>query len=150
MLMHSNPDIISALMECRDTPAIRALLKCDTSPYWSDHTDFDRNSKSRPKRLGTKSVERILINTLVPFLFIYGKYRGLTGVDQRATDMLMEIAQEDNRITRQWMDSGMPNRHAADSQALLHLKRHYCDKFRCTECAIGHDILKKPQLMHDR
>ncbi len=150
MLMSHNHDFAHALIECRDTHAMHVLLKCDTSDYWCDHTDFDRPAKYRLKRLGIRSAERVMINTLIPFLFIYGKYRGLTDIDRRATDMLMEIAQENNRITRQWTDASMPNRHAADSQALLHLKRHFCDKFRCTECAIGHDILKEPQMMYGR
>ena len=41
------------------------------------------------------------------------------------------------RITRM----GIENKRAFDSQALLELKRHYCDKKRCLECAIGNKLL---------
>jgi len=142
--MSRHSDLAAAILECNDVKSMRRLLSCEVSEYWQGHTDFDRPSKMRHKHLGTGSVDRILINTVIPFLFIYGKYRGTSEIGRRAADLLMEIPSENNRITRIWESAGVPNRHAADSQALLHLKRHFCDAFRCTQCAIGHEILNKP------
>jgi hypothetical protein len=37
---------------------------------------------------------------------------------------------------------GVKSENAADSQALLQLKKYYCDKKRCLECSIGFAVLK--------
>jgi hypothetical protein len=39
---------------------------------------------------------------------------------------------------------GLPAESSADSQALLELKKHYCEAHRCLECAIGNFLLKAP------
>jgi len=37
---------------------------------------------------------------------------------------------------------GLENRHAWDSQALIELKKAYCDARRCLECAAGNSLLR--------
>jgi hypothetical protein len=50
---------------------------------------------------------------------------------------------EKNSLLAGWVRLGVSNRHAADSQALLQLKKHYCDPKKCLECAIGKLLLGK-------
>ncbi len=137
--------LISHLVEAESLKSVEGMFFVGRSMYWEDHSDFDRPSKSRARSLGAGSVYSILINSVCPFLFIYGKYRGSEHLCERALDYFMEIPAEQHRITRGWTGVGMPNLHAGHSQALIHLKATYCNHHKCPACSIGNHILTKPE-----
>ena len=56
---------------------------------------------------------------------------------------LEELKAEDNRIIRIWRECGLKVDSAADSQALIQLKREYCDMKKCLHCRFGYEYLKK-------
>ena len=41
-----------------------------------------------------------------------------------------------------WQGCGLTVDNAGDSQALIQLKREYCDKRECIRCRIGYEYLK--------
>ena len=45
--------------------------------------------------------------------------------------------------TKKFEVFGIRSKNVYESQALLELKKNYCDYKKCLECAIGHFILKK-------
>jgi uncharacterized protein DUF2851 len=137
--------LISHLVEAGSLKSLRGMFFVGRSMYWEDHSDFDKPSKRRARSLGTGSVYSILINSVCPFLFIYGKYRGSEQLCERALDYFMEIPAEQHRITRGWTRIGMPNLNAGQSQALIHLKAHYCNHHKCPACSIGNHILTKTE-----
>jgi hypothetical protein len=55
---------------------------------------------------------------------------------------LEELPAENNYILRQWQDCGLQVGTAADSQALIQLKRQYCDRIDCLRCRFGYEYLK--------
>jgi hypothetical protein len=55
------------------------------------------------------------------------------------------VAAEKNHITEGFVQCGIDNKNAFDSQALIELKNSYCDQKRCLDCAIGNALLKKIQ-----
>jgi len=142
--MSATEHLISHLVEASSLKSLRGMFFVGRSMYWEDHSDFDKPSKKRARSLGAGSVYSILINSVCPFLFIYGKYRGSERLCERALDYFMEIPAEQHRITRGWTGIGMPNLNAGHSQALIHLKAHYCNHHKCPSCAIGNHILTKP------
>ena len=142
-LLMSCPHLARSVLDAAEVGDLVAMLQVRTSDYWTGHTDFDRPCKPRVKRLGKSSAEVIVINTLIPFMFAYGKYRGSSELQDRAVDFLMALPPESNRITREWEQIGMKSVNAGQSQGLIHLKRQYCDKFRCADCVIGHYIMNK-------
>ena len=60
---------------------------------------------------------------------------------ERAFDLFEEIKPEDNNIVRMWQECGLQVRNAGDSQALIQLKKEYCDKKECLRCRIGREYL---------
>jgi hypothetical protein len=56
--------------------------------------------------------------------------------------LLETMPPEHNRILKKWEELGAPHQHAGHSQALLHLKREYCDEKQCLSCEIGTALLK--------
>ena len=46
-------------------------------------------------------------------------------------------------IIRMWQQVGLPVKTAGDSQALIQLKKEYCDKKDCLRCRFGYEYLKQ-------
>ena len=59
----------------------------------------------------------------------------------RASQFLEELKAEYNYITRMWAECGLEAEHAGDSQALIQLKKEYCDLKKCLYCRIGYEYL---------
>ena len=55
--------------------------------------------------------------------------------------MLQGIKAEDNSLTRPFAEAGIPCGDAFTSQALIELRRNYCDTRKCLYCRIGHRLL---------
>jgi hypothetical protein len=87
-------------------------------------------------------LDLLLINTAIPMLFAYGRYQGNEQLCDRAFGFLEQLKAESNHIIRMWSECGIDVRSAADSQALIQLKNHYCDKKDCLRCRIGYEYLK--------
>lgn len=111
---------MSALLECTDVKAIGKL--------------FDSK--------GAK-LDLLIINTVVPILFAYGRAKGKEDLCERAFDMLEELKPESNAIVRMWQECGLNVQSAGDSQALIQLKNEYCNKRECLRCRIGFEYLRQ-------
>lgn len=64
--------------------------------------------------------------------------------------MLLEsIDAENNQIIQQFANLGVVANDALQSQALLQLKKEYCDPKRCLECRIGQLLIKSDEFRTD-
>ena len=95
------------------------------------------------KGLTDSSINLLLINTVVPVLYAYGRYHNEEIYEERAIGLLEQLKAEDNYIMRQWRNCGIKVDTAADSQALIQLKREYCDRKDCLRCRFGYEFLKR-------
>ena len=118
------------------------MLKVETSDYWTRHFTFDKDSNYQPKTLGHKSIDNIIINSIVPLLYTYGKKMRYEKLKKRAILFLKSIKAEKNTITRNWNELNQEMKSAYDSQAMIELKNVYCSNKKCLNCAIGKSILK--------
>jgi hypothetical protein len=118
------------------------MFDTDVSGYWKTHYMFDQESERKSKKLGRTSIELIIINTVIPFLFHYGRINYNEDLKDRALRFLEELKPESNEVIRKYKALQFPVDSAFDTQALLQLKSAYCDRKRCLECAIGNAILK--------
>ena len=100
--------------------------------------------------LSASATRLILINTVAPLLYAYGSSRGEEKWTDRATDMLEELPAENNRILRVWKECGLRVASAADSQALIQLKKMYCDRLDCLRCQFGYAYLRSSAARGDR
>lgn len=142
-LYHRSYGLLSQLMEKENLKEIRDLLRGGTSEYWLNHYTFGGCSPANPKTLSDSSINLIIINTIVPILYAYGIHRDKDKLCSRATRFLEELKPENNYIIRMWSECGLKVSHAGDSQALIQLKKEYCDKKKCLYCRIGYEFLKK-------
>ena len=84
----------------------------------------------------------LTINTIVPILFAYGRYKANEKYVDRAFYMLEQLKAEKNNIVAMWQECGLKADTAADSQALIQLKTKYCDRRDCLRCRIGYQYMK--------
>lgn len=125
------------LLEHGNIPDIFSAGNIITSEYWFTHYMFGRSSVFSRKIMGTDSINLLLINGIVPFLFFYGYEKDDAVSREKALGLLEKIPAERNAIIRQWRVEGISVANALESQALIHLRKHYCDRLRCLECRIG-------------
>lgn len=114
----------------------------EVTEYWTTHFAFGCESKASSKHLSEASLNLLLINTVVPMLFAYGRHKQEEKITDRAFDFLEQLKAEDNHITRTWKDVGLTVDNAGDSQALIQLKNEYCDRRDCLRCRFGYEYLK--------
>jgi len=134
------------ILETGSFDEITGTLDISASSYWDTHYIFDKPSAPRKKNLGNDSINLLVINGIVPFLFLYGLEKDRPDLREKALSFLEHVAAESNSVIERWAEVGLPLSNALHSQALLHLKRFYCDKKRCLDCRIGSVLLANPEV----
>lgn len=135
--------LFSSVLEIEDYKQLRLYFQSSVSEYWKNHYSFGKESKSGQKFLGDSSLDTILINTVVPILFAYGKKNDLERYCDRALTFLDSIKPERNSIVSEFKEAGVTPVNASETQALIQLKKEYCDMRKCLYCKIGYQILSK-------
>ena len=133
---------LSQLLECETIKQVRQLLATQVTPYWATHYLFGEESTRSEKKLSVASLNLQVINTVCPILFAFGKHKNAEKYCERAFDLLDKLKAENNHIVRMWKEVGLKVDTAGDSQALIQLKKAYCDRKDCLRCRIGYEYLK--------
>ncbi len=137
-LMHDTESLLSKILETNDIEQLKQYFKVKASVYWDSHYNFNKKSKRKTeKELGDSSAQILIINVVIPFLFVYGDKQNKPHLKNRALDFLEQLPSESNSIIRKWEKLGINSRSAFESQALLQLKNHYCEAKKCLNCHIG-------------
>lgn len=134
---------LSQLLEATTVQEAKQVLSTCVTEYWETHYTFGSTSVKNEKHISPFSLNLLIINTVVPILFAYGRHRGEEKYCDRAFDFLEELKAENNHIVRMWKLCGLEVENAGDSQALIQLKKEYCDKKECLRCRIGYEYLKR-------
>ncbi|MEO6037512.1 MAG: DUF2851 family protein [Saprospiraceae bacterium] len=141
-LVHQSAHLFSQVLATDGLRSLENLFTAQPADYWRSHYQFGKESRPNSKTLGRDFVQLLIINTVVPVLFHYGRSKGDGEMQTRALRLLEELPAEKNAVLEDWAALGIRAHQAYQSQALLHLKTRYCDAKRCLECGIGNYILK--------
>jgi hypothetical protein len=136
---------LSQLVECVTIDQLRSVLGSQVTPYWETHYTFGSASDRNEKHISMGSINLLMINTAIPMLFAYGRHKKKEVLCDRAFDFLEQLKPENNHIIRMWQEVGLPVKTAGDSQALIQLKKEYCDKKDCLRCRFGYEYLKRKE-----
>ncbi len=134
---------LSQLTACKNVLQLQDLMSTKVTPYWETHYTFGSKSDPNEKNLSPFSLNLLMINTCIPMLFAYGRHTANDALCDRAFDLLEQLKAENNYIIRLWKECGLEVKTAGDSQALIQLKKEYCDKKECLRCRIGFEYLKR-------
>lgn len=143
MLVHNSSHLFSKVIEAKSIKEIKNMLNVTANDFWNTHYTLHEPSGHKIKNLGALMVDNLLINTILPVLFVYAAAHRDVKVQQKIIEWLQDLPKENNRITRLWEDATVKHTNAFDSQALFFLKKNYCDVKLCLSCAVGNSILKK-------
>jgi hypothetical protein len=142
-LLQKSGRLFSVMLEKDDFQSLRLHFQAEPSDYWQTHYTFGKESKKSVKLLGDTSLNTLLINTIAPILFAYGKKIASEKYCERAIHILESIKPESNSIVNEFRHSGINPKHAFDTQAIIQLRKEYCDKRKCLYCRIGHVLLSR-------
>ncbi len=142
MLIHHSTALFSRVLETENLDELRKLFDVSASEYWDTHYRFNKISEeNRQKTLGESAFNNLVINTIVPLLFVYGDQHLDQGMKDRALQLLEKLAPESNQIIRKWNELGIDSRSAFETQALIQLKNSYCENKKCLHCQLGAKII---------
>jgi hypothetical protein len=140
-LMGRPERLFSQVLACHDIAEVSGLFNVQASQFWNNHYTFETLSPVMPKNFGTAAVQILIINTVVPFLFLYGKSTALEDLKEKALSWLGMLPAEDNRLVNRWKDCGMKVSNAFDTQGVIQLVNLYCNRKRCLACSVGSHII---------
>jgi hypothetical protein len=134
--------LFSWSLECKSLAEIRNRLLVRANDYWHHHYVFDKPSPFREKLLGNEMINNMIINSIIPILYTYGKTMPDTQVLKKAISWIEQIPAEKNNQMKGWKQIGISVKKASGSQALMELKKQFCDPRKCLECDIGRFLLQ--------
>lgn len=112
------------------------------SGYWLSHFSLaDAAPTSAPPSVSRATADVLTINVVAPLLFAYGHATGSHRHSEMAVDLLEHLPPERNSLVALFERAGVKCPNAFTSQALIELRRAYCDVRKCLYCRIGHRIL---------
>lgn len=135
--------MMNRILEAEGEKEMRALFEVELSGYWTKHYTFGKPNERATATLSRSSTDIILINTVAPLLYAYGELTGNYEMTDKSIKLLEDLRAENNSIVSHFVAYGIDCPDALTSQALVQLKREYCDARKCIYCKIGHHLLSK-------
>ena len=144
--MTETPDLLNRILKTGgDEDSLRQLFRWQVDPYWSRRLTFgsEPQTEANPPSLSESSISILLINVAVPLLYTYALLHSDHDMKETATALLSSLPPERNAIVRSWQQLGLNAKDAGMSQALIHLRKEYCDRHECLRCRFGHLLLRR-------
>ncbi len=142
-LFQKQEGLFSSLMKAKSVKHIRELLSVKIeSGFWYSHYSLKSKSNPRMKSMGNDLIDILLINVVLPIRFLYVKTHFADNRHLQTIEWCSQLSPEKNQLTRYFSSLSLSPENAAESQSLIHLKKEYCEQYRCLECRIGHYLLK--------
>lgn len=142
-VLQANNHLFSLFINEANIKELVGALRKAPSPYWQQHYDTGKPSKTKNTGLGLSGAQNLLINTAAPLLAAYGIYTGEEEWLERAMQLLRQIPPEKNQIINEWEKLRFSPQHAFDSQALIEMFNEFCRPKKCLQCTIGLQLLKR-------
>lgn len=142
-LMSNFRFLFSSVFESGTPADSHKYFDFDVSEYWKTHYIFGKPTTKTRAKFGKDAFNIIAINTIAPLAFYYYKNYKVNFNTELIIDWMIKLKPEANRETKIWKELNIIPENALESQALLNLKKNYCDKFKCLDCSLGYEILKE-------
>lgn len=140
ILCHSG-SILSDILAVRSFDDADRLFNRPLTGFWSGAYTFSASGAPR-QALGRQSVMSLIINVVIPLKIAWGLSHDTNVPVDEAIEMLQKTPSEDNRLTRMFAGTKIDNDSAFISQALIQLRRAYCEASDCLRCRIARHALQ--------
>lgn len=136
-------NLMSKILDANGEKELRKLFQVELTGYWNNHFSFGKPNEKPAPALSDKSIDIVLINTVAPLYYAYGEITGDYALTDKAIELLESLKPESNSIVKTFVVAGIDCDSALTSQALIELKRSYCEARKCIFCKIGHRLLSE-------
>ncbi len=143
MLITRSDNLFSKILGNGSLTVLEQLLSYSPSMYWREHYRFGKEHNRSSAAMGTMFQQTLIINVIVPFLFVYATLKAEPFYKQRAIDILDQMKAEDNKITRVFTNLGLEMNSAYQTQAAIQLYNAYCSPKKCLNCSLGIQLIKR-------
>jgi hypothetical protein len=120
---------------------LRSIFRIELTGYWSRRYNFSAPASKSVNALSESSITVLLINVAIPLIYAYGQYLNDSATMDRAISLMQSLKPENNKIVELFVKAGIKCPDAFTSQALIELRRQYCEPKKCLYCRIGHRLL---------
>lgn len=121
-VLYNEPNIVSKVINAECTDNLKNVFNVKASDFWNSHYSFFCKSRTKEKILGSQSINNVLINSVVPFRYVYNKVHGLNNFNQESLSWLSQMPFESNQKTLKMSYSNENSKSALESQAFM---EHY-------------------------
>lgn len=137
-MLHGGFRLMNGLLGITDAESGIALLNPPLTGYWTNHYTFGPESERTTSGMSRSSAISLVINVAVPLMFAYGRSRGDSQLTDRAMELLAGLPAERNSVIQLFERAGIKASDAFTTQALIQMRRCYCQQRKCLYCRIGH------------
>lgn len=128
------------IVKANSTEEIYPFFNSTVSEYWKLHYVFDKSHSKKNKILSKNFIDLLILNCILPIKFAYGYASGNINPEELIA-LASEIATEKNTIIEKFAHFGLVSTNSYHSQAILQLKKEYCNTNKCLNCAIGQKLI---------
>lgn len=140
-IVASTPHLLDSICSATSLDRVKSLFCKPLSQFWLNHYSFTTAGTDIPQVLGRASIELLMINAVIPLTYAFNMYIGQYEASTQAVEMLHKVNSEANSIVTLFATAGIKSKTAFTSQALIQLRRQYCEPRKCLYCRIGHRYL---------
>lgn len=142
-LLAHEPRLFSKILAVNSLKELNKMFELCASKYWDNHYQFGvEQLKNMEKRTGKLMIESLIINVVVPILFVYATTTQNEELKNKAIQFLEQLNAENNSIIDNFEFYGVEAKSALQSQALIELKTMYCSQKKCLTCSVGNNLIK--------
>ncbi|WP_373056873.1 DUF2851 family protein [Zunongwangia sp. H14] len=135
-LYADTPSFFEKITHAGSTADFYQIFEVTLKDYWNMHYHFGKEHLPRKKKTSRAFIELVFINAVLPFRFAYFNHFGKP--EDAVTELAEHIPAEENSVIHKFnlLRPGVAV-NSMQSQALLQLKKNYCDLNRCLHCDLG-------------
>lgn len=135
-------NLLSQILDNKSAPEhIKDIMNWKADGYWKANSDFDTPGRANSS-LSSTAIDLMMINFIAPLIYAYASAHGDCDAGEAALNIWHALPPENNTYIRKWQNLGIIPLNAADSQALIQLRKCYCDCNRCLDCRFAARILR--------
>lgn len=117
-----------------------SLLNYYQNNIWDNYYNLSKKAKKFNSSLSINFLNHLRINLILPLVFLKQQFFQ-QNFEESLLNVLDNIKAEQNSIIKMFSDLGLKSKTAFDSQALLQLKKEYCNQKKCLSCQVGVNLL---------
>lgn len=133
-LYFNNQNLFSKIINIKNVDDYYSLLNVEVNDFWKTHYTFEKQSKKSLKKLTKSFIDLLIINTIVPFKYVYQKNNIGEVNKNEIMNLMKELKPEKNSIISKFLDLKIEAKNAFETQALLELNNKQCNDKYCLHC----------------